>query len=390
MNKRLLARELVVRMPLILLQLGIYFELLRRVGTSDWRKWGVRIYAVFAIFAGCVSSLGGLWALGYKHRGLFWDFESSADGVCLTALFTTSAIYLVYLACRVVAKMVPATVSQERRKLLQAAGTLAVASPLAAMGYGILVGRVDFGVREVSLAIPNLHPDLEGLRILHLSDVHLGEFLSEREFARAIDMTNGLRPHLAIMTGDLISKPGDPIDKCVGQLARVRADAGMIGCLGNHEMYADAEALVKAEGARRGIKFLRHEHRALRFGNATINIGGVDYQRTAERKTYLNGVEKLLAPGALNLLLSHNPDVFPKAASQGWELTLSGHTHGGQVTMEIVEQSVNIARFFTPFVAGEYHLGNASCYVTRGIGTVGVPARLGVPPEITLLTLRKA
>ena len=75
---------------------------------------------------------------------------------------------------------------------------------------------------------------------------------------------------------------------------------------------------------------------------------------------------------------------------QGYDTMLAGHTHGGQVTMEIVEQSVNIARFFTPFVAGEYHLGNASCYVTRGIGTVGVPARLGVPPEITLLRLRKA
>jgi predicted MPP superfamily phosphohydrolase len=90
------------------------------------------------------------------------------------------------------------------------------------------------------------------------------------------------------------------------------------------------------------------------------------------------------------MMLSHSPDVFPKAAAQGWDLTLSGHTHGGQVTIEIVEQNVNVARFFTPYVAGEYHLGNASCYVTRGIGTVGIPARLGVPPEITLLKLRKA
>jgi hypothetical protein len=180
------------------------------------------------------------------------------------------------------------------------------------------------------------------------------------------------------------------MEECVRQLARVRSDAGMFGCLGNHEKYAEAEAAVKEAAARRGIPFLRHENCQLRFGNASLNIGGVDYQRSAPRKNYLKGAQNLLVPGALNLLLSHNPDVFPTAADQGWNLTLSGHTHGGQVTLEIVEQTVNIARFFTPYVAGEYHLGNASCYVTRGIGTVGVPARLGVPPEITLLRLRKA
>ncbi len=180
------------------------------------------------------------------------------------------------------------------------------------------------------------------------------------------------------------------MEECVRQLARVRADAGMLGCLGNHEMFARAEAAVKAEAARRGIPFLRHEHRQLRFGQASLNVAGVDYQKSAPRQSYLKGVGELHVPGALNLLLSHNPDVFPAAADQGWDLTLSGHTHGGQVTVEIVEQTINVARFFTPYVAGEYHLGNASCYVTRGIGTVGVPVRLGVPPEITLLKLRKA
>jgi predicted MPP superfamily phosphohydrolase len=116
----------------------------------------------------------------------------------------------------------------------------------------------------------------------------------------------------------------------------------------------------------------------------------VDYQKAASRKDYLKGTEKLLANGALNVMLSHNPDVFPISAKQGWDLTLSGHTHGGQITCEIVEQYANVARFITPYVAGEYHLGNAGCYVTRGIGTVGLPARIGVPPEITLLRLRKA
>jgi hypothetical protein len=328
--------------------------------------------------------------LGVRFGPSYGTFLAVADGIGQTILFTSAGGYVVYLACRFVGRRVPVKVSEERRQLLRTAGTIAVASPVAVMTYGILVGRTDFGIREVDMPIAGLHPDLEGLRILHLSDIHRGEFLSARELERVVDMTMGLKPHLAIMTGDLISKPGDPIDECVRQLARVKSDAGMFGCLGNHELYAGAEDAVKAEAARRGIPFLRTENRQLRFGKAVMNIGGVDYQRSSTKKNYLKGAEKLIVPGALNVMLSHNPDTFPKSAAQGWDLTLSGHTHGGQVTVEIVEQTVNIARFFTPYVAGQYHLGNASCYVTRGIGTVGVPARFGVPPEITLLRLRKA
>ena len=89
----------------------------------------------------------------------------------------------------------------------------------------------------------------------------------------------------------------------------------------------------------------------------------------------------------VNILLSHNPDVFPVAARQGYQLTIAGHTHGGQITVEILHQNLSIARFYTPYVYGLYREGDAAVYVTRGIGTVGVPARLGAPPEIALIRL---
>jgi hypothetical protein len=119
-----------------------------------------------------------------------------------------------------------------------------------------------------------------------------------------------------------------------------------------------------------------------------LNLAGVDYQTSTE--PYLQKAGALVVPGACNVLLSHNPGVFPVAAGQGWNLTLSGHTHGGQVTVEILDQSLNPARFFTPYVHGLYRLGAAALYVTRGIGAIGFPARIGAPPEITLLRLRKA
>ena len=160
--------------------------------------------------------------------------------------------------------------------------------------------------------------------------------------------------------------------------------------MGNHEIYAGTEEYTAAQGARLGISFLRSQTRQLRFGNALVNIAGVDYQKMSARPHYLEGAGTLMAPNAHNILLSHNPDVFPVAAQQGWDLTLAGHTHGGQVNVEFLHQEINLARFYTPYVYGHYRSGKSSIYVTRGIGTIGMPARVGAPPEIAVLRLRKA
>ena len=277
-----------------------------------------------------------------------------------------------------------------RRQALNAIGGALMASPFAVIGYGALVQRTDFRVRELDVPIAGLDKDLDGIRVLQLSDIHLSAFLKESELARVIDAAVELRPHLAVVTGDLISLRGDRLDDCIRQLARVKADAGVFGCMGNHERYADAEKYAEDAAARVGIRFLRHQAQPLRFGSATLNLAGVDYQSVAGRHVYLKGAERLVAPGALNVLLSHNPDVFPVAARQGYNLVLAGHTHGGQVTVEILDQEINPARFLTPYVYGLYRLGNSVEYVTRGIGTIGIPARIGAPPEISVLRLRKA
>jgi uncharacterized protein len=274
--------------------------------------------------------------------------------------------------------------SPARRKMLQVAGAALCIAPLAGTAVGI-VRRNRFRLSEIPLPIANLPKDLEGLRIVQITDIHLSPFLSEREFAMAIDMANETRANLALVTGDLITRPGDPLDACLRQLARLRADSGILGCLGNHEIYARVENYVTEQGRRIGIDFLRHQARQLRFGNATINFAGVDYQRMNSH--YLKGMEQLIVPGVVNVMLSHNPDVFPVAASQGYAVTIAGHTHGGQVDVEILHQHLNVARYFTPFVQGLYRRGNSSVYVSNGLGTIGVPVRLGAPPEVSVLRL---
>ena len=109
---------------------------------------------------------------------------------------------------------------------------------------------------------------LDGLRIVQVSDIHLSPFVSERLLARSIDMANETKANIALITGDLISRKGDPLDICFKHLKRLKADLPPLGCLGNHEVYANSEDYTTEEGKRLGITFLRHQNRVLQFGNA--------------------------------------------------------------------------------------------------------------------------
>ena len=331
------------------------------------------------------------WALDFVHgEGGQRGPIALLMGTCTTAYsFTAIALLVLFTVLHFLRKWTGAEFNPGRRRVINAAGNLALAAPFAALGYGSLIERLNFHVREVDVPIPGLPDDLDGLRLLQISDIHLSPFLSEKQLARVVDAANGLHPHLVAVTGDLISARGDPLDACIRQLARLKSDAGLVGCMGNHERVAGAEDYTTAAAARVGISFLRSQSQQLRFGKATLNVAGVDYQPINRKRTYLRGAERLMVPGATNLLLSHNPDVFPVAARQGYNLMLAGHTHGGQVSVEIFDEAITPVRFFTHYVYGLYRQGSASAYVTRGIGTIGIPARIGAPPEISLLRLRK-
>ena len=348
-----------------------------------------RLLSIVVLIVVAALTLGLLLSVPNASRLPLTPFLGWLRGISLLWAFTSTAAWIIYRVLRLF-RWRSEEADPTRRALLRTAGTAAVAAPFALVGFGTFIERTAFGIREIDIPIPDLHHDLEGLRLVQISDIHLSPFLSEREFARVVDAANGLRAHVMFITGDLISVRGDPLDACLDQIARLRADAGVLGCLGNHEIYARTEEYTTVQAARMGVLFLRSQARRLRFGNATLNVAGVDYQRMNKRAYYLPGAERLLSPGALNILLSHNPDVFPVAARQGWDFTLAGHTHGGQVNFEILNYGLNVARFYTPYVYGLYREGRPSIYVTRGIGTIGMPARLGAPPEISVLRLRKA
>ena len=133
------------------------------------------------------------------------------------------------------------------------------------------------------IRIPALHPDLEALRIAQLSDIHMSPFLTKVELDRAVDMANETRPHVALVTGDLITERRDPLDECLRSMSRLRSDAGTFGCLGNHEIYAGSERYTADAGARLGMRFLRGEAQQLRFGRPAILVHQEDGEPIARR-----------------------------------------------------------------------------------------------------------
>jgi uncharacterized protein len=308
-----------------------------------------------------------------------------------------------------------------RRYFFRTATALAGATPFLSAVYGFAAERVNFQVRRIEIPVSNLPPALDGMTMAQISDIHLSGYMSREDVRRAVDLTNEQGADIAFVTGDLITGSSDPIADCVDEVRKLHAPLGVWGCNGNHEIYAKAEDAAQELFAQAGMKMLRQENALITFRGAQFNLIGVDYQRernnNGHRTQMLDGLEALIRRDMPNILLSHNPNTFNRAAELGVELSLAGHTHGGQIQVEILDHRLTPARFISDYVAGYFQRplflpaatrlvssakpasGNgtaesvhaiSSLYVNRGLGTVGAPVRLGVPPEISVLVLRRA
>ena len=316
----------------------------------------------------------------------------------------------------------PSSVEQvpdpSRRYFFRTASVLAGATPFFTCMYGFAAERLHYQVRRIEIPIANLPSALDGMQIAQISDIHLSGYMSRSDVRRAVDMTNDLGADLSVVTGDFITGSADPIADCIEEVSRLHAPLGVWGCNGNHEIYAKVEDLAQQLFAQAGMKLLRQENAQLTFRGARFNLIGVDYQRERDleghRAQVLANVDQLIRRDMPNILLSHNPNTFNRAAELGVELSLAGHTHGGQIQVEILDHRLTPARFISDYIAGLFErpmfkpsgevlvnrepdmptshpqVNAARLYVNRGLGTVGAPVRLGVPPEISLMVLRRA
>jgi uncharacterized protein len=304
-----------------------------------------------------------------------------------------------------------------RRTFFRTASMVAGAVPFVGVMYGFAAERLRYEVRRIEIPLTNLPSELDGLEIVQISDIHLSAYMNRDSVRRAVDMANDCGADLAVVTGDLITGIHDSLVDCVDEVRQLRAPLGVYGCNGNHEIYARAEDMAERLYQQAGMKLLRRDSAVINYKGGQLNLIGVDYQRertpSGRRTQMLEHVEPLVRRDIPNILLSHNPNTFNRAAELGIELSLAGHTHGGQVQVEILDVSLSPARFITDYIAGLYQRplsmpdqprrmgetiklmpnapnGLSALYVNRGLGTVGAPVRLGVPPEITHIVLRRA
>jgi len=284
--------------------------------------------------------------------------------------------------------------SPSRRRFLEQTAVLVRATPFAAAGYGLLHGRLDMEITKQRVALQRLPKAFEGFRIAQLSDFHISPFMTADQIRRFVTITNDLKPDLVALTGDFLTWDPGAQAEVVQVLAPLRAPYGVFGCLGNHEVYTRTQDSITRLLGTAGIRILRHATALIRTQGESLNLIGVDFQGchdcpTFPPQNYLRGVEPLVLPDAVNILLSHNPESFDRAAQLGIDLSLAGHTHGGQLALEFVHRDLNLSRLSYTYTNGWYEKTGGKLYVNRGIGTIGFPIRFGAPPEITVFELTR-
>jgi predicted MPP superfamily phosphohydrolase len=350
------------------------------VATASTLQLAVIISAVFLLLADLFLGLGGLVA----------RLRAKPEAPPPRPAATNPATEPVAAAEPSVSLALP-----RRTFLTQAAAGSAFLIGGGSSLYGALKGRSDYSLEELPFRLPGLSRRIDGFTIAQLSDVHIGVYVGDAELRIAEDLLRRAKPDLIVLTGDLLdndARLADQLGRFVRRLAPL-ARAGVVAISGNHDYFAGVGAVERAvTGA--GARMLRN--RGLVLGGAEAGVallgvddvmarregGGPDLDRALASLKTTDAVG-LAAADMPRLLLCHNPSFFAESAGRVG-LQLSGHTHGGQVNL-----GVRPADLLLPggWVAGRYDKNGSALYVNRGFGTVGPPARIGAPPEVTRIVL---
>jgi predicted MPP superfamily phosphohydrolase len=277
-----------------------------------------------------------------------------------------------------------------RRELLQKAGLFGVAVP-----FGVSLSSIplsyDFRVEHREIVLPFWPVQLDGLRIVHLSDIHVGGAMNRQRLMQVADLTNGCRPDLVLHTGDFLTHRGGDFDAPLyAALGRVQAPHGQWACFGNHDF--DNPQRLERRLRDCGVVVLRNRIAALSIHGVPLEIAGTDFvfgrsERAAAYARVIDGWGSRSA--APRLLLNHDPTAFHALPAGCADLVLSGHTHGGHIGVQLSSaQAITVVGLAGFPDQGLFTHGDMRLYVTRCVGFYGYPMRIGIPPEIALLVLR--
>ena len=305
----------------------------------------------------------------------------------------------------------PETVSSEegisRSKFIATTGLIVAAAPIVSLSWGIISGAHDYRVRRIKLPIRNLPKALEGLRIGQLSDIHSGSFWNKTAVKGGVQMLADEKVDVAFFTGDLVNNKATEMQEWGSVFAKVNAPLGVYSVFGNHDYgdYVQWESQAQKQKnlvdlatihKNMGWNLLMNEHKQISVDGEVLNVIGVEnWGAKARFPKYgkLDLAMQDLPDSSVNLLLSHDPshwqaEVLPKY--KNIDLTLSGHTHGMQFGIDIPGFKWSPVQYMYDEWAGLYQSGGQYLYVNRGFGYIGYPGRVGILPEISVITLERA
>jgi predicted MPP superfamily phosphohydrolase len=275
-----------------------------------------------------------------------------------------------------------------RRQFL---GALTTAAPVVLTGAAAVYSRSqmrEFRIRPLDVALPGLPPELDGLRIALVSDLHVGTFTSGQTVKRVVEETSRLGADLVLLPGDLINNALADLSDALDAVCNMQSRQGAYLSVGNHDLIEDGAEFVRRVRARATL--LVGESRIVPIRGMPVQLLGLPWDRDEERIT--SAVQELasrIEPGAFPILLAHHPHAFDAAAAAGVPLTVSGHTHGGQLMLgEAVGFGPLLYRYWSGLYRKPAQQG-AALVVSNGVGN-WFPLRVGAPAEIIDLTLRSA
>lgn len=295
-------------------------------------------------------------------------------------------------------------ISRARFVSWTAVGMAAV--PFASLVWGMVKTAFDYSVKNITVTLPNLPQEFDGFKIVQISDLHTGSLPGTKPYERAVELANAQNPDVIFMTGDLVNNIADEALDFIDTLKNLKSPNGVFSILGNHD-YGDyvqwetsalKEAnLDKLKGihAQMGWKLMLNENALITRGDQSIAIIGIEnwgnklhFPRYGKMDLAYKGIED--AP--VKLLLSHDPshwegEVIPKYPDI--DVTFSGHTHGFQFGIEIPGVKWSPSQYIYKQWGGLYKEGSQYIYVNRGLGFLGYLGRVGIPPEITVMTLKR-
>lgn len=415
-----MSRGIVILIVIILIDLYAYqafrvawsgkSDLFQRIGFFLY--WGLTFFSIGCVVAANISDWK-LWPHQWRIFLFSFVFILTASKLFIIPFLVVDDLqrFFRWVASLIAEPKTKPVFSYEgrgitRAKFLSIAGIILAAIPFSSLLFGMISGPYDFTVRRLKLSAPRLPGNFNGLKILQISDLHIGSWKSEKPLKRALKLILEQKADLILFTGDLVNDVANETDQYLEILSQIKAPLGVYSILGNHD-YGDyvnwpsrnakMENLEKLKNVYKkiGWKLLLNEHDKITVNGEELAILGVENwssRRGFQKYGKITEAYKGLKQEEFKILMTHDPTHWSAVISKEYDdidVTFAGHTHGFQYGVRLPDFQWSPVQYVYDHWMGLYKIASQYLYVNPGLGFIGYPGRVGIMPEITVVELSR-